>query len=307
MGKINENQVNGHIVGGYFNNGSLFLKNSEGDYIEVSVGQTAQTNVYTANQISVNQNSDTIVSGGFVDDNLVLTKNGGETITINDTEPTYTYPTRYSQSLHSYQNCDTIVGGSINGDTITLFKKCGDTIVVTGYSNVSYYDGDATTTTTTTVAPTTTTTTTSGQVTTTTTYANQPPNQFSEVNVGYVNGTVTYYFNQQSSKEDAYCDVVEYLVLNATRNSGGSAKKYFGTFQVGTMIYNWQNQAMVNTSGYRVCNIPGYTGLTIITISSGVVQSIIPVGTMHYYNGPNGALSQGEIYDDSVLYGTCDE
>ena len=305
MGKINENQVNGHIVGGYFNNGVLYLKSSEGDSIEVSVGQTAQTNVYTSNQISVNQNSDTIVSGGFVGDNLILTKNGGDTISINDTEPTYVYPTRYSQSLHSYQNCDTIVGGSINGDTITLFKKCGDTIVITGYSSASYYDGNATTTTT--VVPTTTTTTTSGQVTTTTTYANQPPNQFSEINVGYVNGTVTYYFNQNETKEEAYCDAVEFLTMNASTNSGGSAKKYFGTFQVGTMIYNWQNQAMVNTSGYRVANIPGYTGYTIITILNGVVQSIIPIGTKHYYNGPNGSLSQGEIYSDSALYGTCDE
>ena len=305
MGKVNENQVDGHIVGGYFNNGALFLKNSEGDSIEVSVGQTAQTNVYTANQISVNQNSNTIVSGGFVGDDLILTKNGGDTISINDTEPTYVYPTRYSQSLHSYQNCDTIVGGSINGDTITLFKKCGDTIVITGYSSASYYDGNATTTTT--VAPTTTTTTTSGQVTTTTTYANQPPNQFTEINVGYVNGTVTYYFNQNETKEEAYCDAVEFLTMNASTNSGGSAKKYFGTFQVGTMIYNWQNQAMVNTSGYRVANIQGYTGYTIITILSGVVQSIIPIGTKHFYNGPNGELSQGEIYTDSSLYGTCDE
>ena len=48
----------------------------------------------------MNQNSDTIVSGGFVGDDLILTKNGGDTISINDTEPTYVYPTRYSQSLH---------------------------------------------------------------------------------------------------------------------------------------------------------------------------------------------------------------
>lgn len=322
MARIHNRQSDDSIIGGQFASGNLYLTKANGVTVIVSPGQSQPTNTYPLNQISVQQNSDYVVSGEFQGSTLVLTNNLGGTISISGGVPDLTKPGMVGQSVHSEQNCESIVGGSIDGSTITLFKYCGDTIVINGYSD-SYPDtvgydvvttttteGPTQTTTTSTTLnpfdPTTTTTTTSVEnITTTTTYAGQPPNQFTEVNVGYVDGVVTYYFNfNWDDVQTMYCQAVEWMTMDAYTNFAGSAKKYFGDFKVGTMVYSWQNLPEVSVTGYRFVNLPVY-GLSIIYIFEGVVQSITRVGTRHFYNGPNGELTQGEIYTDNNLYGTC--
>ena len=306
---IHNRQDSSSIIGGQFAGGKLYLVRANGETVVVAPGQTINDVNTDLMVLKKHQTTSEVVSGSITGGQLTLVMDSGENITIDGSAPTISLTGMVGQSLVPEQVEGSVIGGSIEGSVITLFLKGGDTITINGYTDEGYPDGPGfdVVTTTTTQAPTTTTTTTEESVeyvTTTTTYLNQPPNTYSEANIGYVNGVSTYLFNQEQNLQNMYCQIIEWLVMDADTNSAGSAKRYFGDFKVGTMTYTWQNQPMVNVSGYRFVNLPVY-GLSIIELVEGVVQSITRIGTKHYYNGPNGELSQGEVYTDNELYGNC--
>jgi len=340
MGRIHNKQFEDHVIGGQFAGGNLSLLKANGVTAVVSPGQQRPVNDKRFNQVSVAQNSDYIVSGEFQGSDLVLTKNSGETIVISGSVPNTTLPSLLGNTVHSEQNCESIIGGSIDGGTITLFKLCGDDIVITGYSN-TYPDTvgfdvvttttttpPATTTTTTTELPTTTTTTTLRafdpttttttteveNITTTTTFAGQPFNRVSDMYSFQNNGVeILNTGDYREDEQGLYWALVDALnvgdpVVN-NRTSNGSTKKYFGTFQVGTQLYSWQENIMTYYNGFYVFRVndvdSGFGGSErlIVEVRDGIVQKIVNVGT-YVYTYSDGTV-QGEINTNNSLYGTC--
>lgn len=311
MGRIHKKQYSTHIIGGQFAGGNLYLVQADGVSVVVSPGQAQPTNTYAMNQVSVAQNTDYITGGTFNGATLTLTYKSGEEVSINGDSPVLVQPGMVGQSIFAEQNCDTIVGGSIDGSTITLYKLCGDTVVINGYSNVpSYPDnpGFVVTTTTTTAAPTTTTTTTDPtttttttsveNITTTTTYSGQVYKTVSKLNIWDQTGVL--FGNYMNDENGLYCAIVDSLTNYSGSGSGGNALKYFGTFQVGTQMFTWQEQIYTSLNGFFILhNVEGYdNGLfLLVSIQNGMVNKIVEVGT-RVFNYPDGS-TQGYINPNS--------
>lgn len=313
MGRIHKKQYATHIIGGQFAGGNLYLVQADGVSVVVSPGQAQPTNTYGMNQVSVSQNSDYITGGTFNGATLTLSYKSGEEVSINGDSPVLVQPGMVGQSVHSEQNCESIIGGSIDGNTITLYKLCGDTLVISGYSNVPSYPnspGFVVTTTTTTAAPTTTstttlnpidpttttTTTTVENITTTTTFSGQVYKTVNKVNAWAANNM--YFGNYINDEEGLYCVLVDSLTNYASSSSSGNALKYFGTFQVGTQIFTWQEQISTSLNGFFVLsNVEGYNEYLMVSIQNGMVDKIVQVGT-RVFNYPDGT-TQGYINPNS--------
>jgi hypothetical protein len=151
-------------------------------------------------------------------------------------------------------------------------------------------------------------------ITTTTTFAGQGykrlTNQYSFNN----NGTqILNTGNYIEDEQGLYCALVDTLnvgdPLVNSRTGNGSTRKYFGKFQVGTQLYSWQEQIMVNLNGFFIFTIndeeSGYDGTEylMVEVRNGIVQKIVNVGT-YVFTWSDGNI-QGEIYTNNEFYGTC--
>lgn len=105
------------------------------------------------------------------------------------------------------------------------------------------------------------------------------------------------YLNDENT---LYCSLVDALTNYPSSSSSGNALKYFGTFQVGTQIFTWQEQIYTSLNGFFVLtNVEGYgNGLYLmVSIQNGMVDKIVEVGT-RVFNYPDGS-TQGYINPNS--------